>query len=70
MLANFVSSVMTYKEHLEKDLNKSPTCALAIKELCSSLCTQSVEYGFNLLSISDLGTLGTMFGFKKKMHYG
>ena len=42
MLAHTVDPVLTYKETLEKALDKSSTSVLAIKELC----TQSEEYDF------------------------
>ena len=43
MLAHVVDPVLTYKENLEKALDKSLTSLLAIKELC----TQSDEYDFD-----------------------
>ena len=43
MLAHTVNPVLSYKEALEKALDKSSTSLLAIKELC----TQSDEYDFN-----------------------
>ena len=42
MLAHVVDPVLTYKETLEKALDKSSTSVLAIKELCA----QSEEYDF------------------------
>ena len=42
MLAHTVDPVLTYKETLEKALDKSSTSVLVIKELC----TQSEEYDF------------------------
>ena len=42
MLAHVVDPVLTFKENLEKALDKSSTSLLAIKELC----TQSKEYDF------------------------
>ena len=43
MLAHVVDPVLTYKENLEKALDKSSTSVLAIKELC----TQSDQHNFN-----------------------
>ena len=43
MLAHVVDPVLTYKENLEKALDKSSTSVLAIKELC----TQSDQHDFN-----------------------
>ena len=43
MLAHVVDPVLTYKENLEKALDKSSTSVLAIKELC----TQSDEHDFD-----------------------
>ena len=43
MLAHVVNPVLTYKENLEKALDKSSTSVLAIKELC----TQSNEHDFD-----------------------
>ena len=43
MLAHVVDPVLSYKETLEKALDKSSTSLLAIKELC----TQSDEYDFD-----------------------
>ena len=42
MLAHVVDPVLTYKENLEKALDKASNSVLAIKELC----TQSEEYDF------------------------
>ena len=43
MLAHTVNPVLSYKEALEKALDKSSTSLFAIKELC----TQSDEYDFD-----------------------
>ena len=43
ILAHVVDPVLTYKENLEKALDKSSTSVLAIKELC----TQSNQHDFN-----------------------